>query len=138
MSETKISVLIVNEKIGNAGLLTNAALVLGLTAGTVLPPETFGGDVTDGDGKVHRRLTAIGHHVRKATPGKLHALRAALAANPDVIVVDYTEDAAPSSYEAYVQSLGSHAGDAIVYRAVYVYGPESVVGPATKNLSRLS
>lgn len=132
-----ISVLLVNKNIDEIGILTNAAFVLGLTAGRHLGDDTFGPEVVDGDGRSHTYLTRIAHFVRKATPTKLRALRDAFADMPDVHVVDYTEDAAPSTYEDYERSLGEHSGEEIVYRAVHVYGPEDKVVPLTKNLSRL-
>lgn len=132
-----ISVLLVNKNIDEPGIMANAAFVLGLTAGRLLPEETFGPEVVDGDGKSHTFLTRIAHFVRKATPTKLQALRDTFAEMPDVQVVDYTEDAAPSTYETYAQDLGNHSGEEIVYRAVYVFGPEEKVVPLTKNLSRL-
>lgn len=136
MSEP-ISVLLVNKSIDEPGIVTNAAFVLGLTAGRMLPDHTFGPEVVDGDGSPHTYLTRIAHFVRKATPSKLKTLRDTFAEMPDVQVIDYTEDAAPSTYEIYQESLGAHSGEEIVYRAVWVYGPEDKVVPLTKNLSRL-
>jgi len=132
-----LSVLIVNEKIPEAGVIANTAFVLGLTAGRNMPDESFGGEVADGDGKTHTYLTRIGHYVRKASPSKLHALRDTFAGMPEVKLVDYTEDAAPADYEAYTAALGGHKGEEISYRAIHVYGPAEVVTPLTKNLSRL-
>jgi Protein of unknown function (DUF2000) len=135
--DENISVLIVNEKIDAAGILTNAAFVLGLTAGKSLPAETYGADTVDGDGTTHKFLTNIGHFVRKTSPTKLRALRDAFVQNPTVLVVDYPEDAAPSDYQAFTAALATHKGEEIVYRAVYAYGPSEVLTPLTKNLSRL-
>jgi hypothetical protein len=130
-----VSVLIVDKNLPR-GVESNVAFVLGLTAGRLLPEDTFGGDVVDGDGKAHRFLTKIGHFVREATPSKLASLRQAFAAAPEVVITDYTDDAAPSSYEAYETSLRAHAGEQIIYRAIHVFGPEEVVAPLTKNLSK--
>ena len=132
-----ISVLLVARNIKEAGVLANAALVIGLTAGHLLPEDTFGPDVVDGDGKKHTYLTKIAHFVRKAGPSKLRSLRDTFAEMPDVQVVDYTEDAAPSDYDIYRQDLARHSGAEIVYRAVYIYGPEERIVPLTRNLSRL-
>ncbi|MDP2932533.1 MAG: DUF2000 domain-containing protein [bacterium] len=132
-----VSVLIVNEQIPEVGILVNAGFVLGLTVGRLLPQDTFGPDVTDGDGEKHTFLTRIGHYVRKASPNKLVALRQKFATTQGVVLVDYTEDAAPADYEAYTTSLGAHRGPEISYRAIYVYGPEEIIVPLTKNLSRL-
>ena len=131
-----VSVLIVYEKL-EPGVLVNAAFVLGLTAGRYMPEETFGPDVVDGEGVSHLYLTNIAHFVRKAGQSKLRSLRAAFAQVPDVKIVDYTEDAAPSTYEIYQRDLGSHSGEQIVYRALHVYGAEERILPLTKNLSRL-
>lgn len=133
-----LSVLIVDQSIESKGIVANVAFVLGLTAGRDLPADTFGTDVVDGEGKAHRYLTQIGHMVRKAGQSKLKSLRETLAANPQVLLVDYTEDAAPADYSEYASALGGHCGDAIKYRALHVYGPEEIVGPLTKNLSKLS
>ena len=135
--DDNISVLIVNQSVEAAGILTNAAFVLGLTAGRKLPDDSFGPEVVDGDGAPHAFLTRIGHYVRKASAGKLKTLRDTFAAMETVIVVDYTEDAAPADYTAYADALLSHKGDEIVYRAIHVYGPAELVAPLTKNLSRL-
>lgn len=54
-----------------------------------------------------------------------------------VAVVDYTEAASPASYEEYVDTLSRQSGDTITYRAIHIYGPEHMVAPLTKNLSRL-
>ncbi len=133
-----ISVLVVDQSLDNKGVIANVGLVLGLTAGRELPKETFGGDVTDGDGVSHLYLTRIGHTVRKAGQSKIRNLREALAAQSGVLLVDYTEDAAPADYEEYTRTIASHSGEDLKYRALYVYGPEEIVGPLTKNLSRLT
>ena len=70
-----ISLLLINKSIKEPGILTNAAFVLGLTAGRDLPEDTFGPDVVDGDGARHTYLTNIAHFVRKAGPSKLRSLR---------------------------------------------------------------
>lgn len=57
---------------------------------------------------------------------------------PEVTLVDYVEDAAPADYDEYARNLRGRAGDEISYRALYVYGPEEVVLPLIRNLSRLS
>jgi len=134
----KISVLIVDKSLADKGLLSNAAFVLGLTAGRLLPDATFGDDVVDGEGRPHKFLTKIGHYVRKAGQSKLSSLRSKFVESPDVLIVDYTEDAAPADYGAYATSLAGHNGEEIKYRAIYVYGPEAIIVPLTKNLSRLS
>jgi len=132
-----ISVLIVDQAVESKGILANAALVLGLTAGRELSQSTFGSDVVDGDGAIHRYLTNIGHVVRKAGQSKMRSIRASLAKSPDVLLVDYTEYAAPVDYDSYSRSLAEHLGEDIKYRAIYIYGPEEIVMPLTKNLSRL-
>lgn len=133
-----MSVLVVEQSLEDKGVLTNAGFVLGLTAGRELPAAAFGGEVVDGDGASHKYLTNIGHYVRKAGQSKMRELRAKLAGNPDVKVVDYTEDAAPADYASYARALASHKGEEIKYRALYLYGPKDAVFPLTKNLSRLS
>lgn len=132
-----ISVLIVDKGIESCGILANASLVLGLSAGRVLPNETFGQDVVDGEGNAHLSLTNIGHYVRKAGQNKLRTLREKFAQEEDVTLIDYTEQAAPADYQEYQDSLASASGEEIKYRALYVYGPEETVVPLTKNLSRL-
>ncbi len=132
-----ISVLIASKAVTEPGILMNTALVVGLTVGRELPESTFGPDAVDGDGSAHRSLTNIAHFVLKASPSKLRSLRAKFMTMPDVSIVDYTDDAAPSDYATYEETLKSHSGDGIVYRAIHVYGPEDVVVPLTKNLSRL-
>ncbi len=131
-----ISVLIVNEKIDHKGILANTSFVLGLTAGRELPPETFGANVVDGDGSTHTYLTNIGHYVRKAGQSKIKTIRKEFL-DAGIIVVDYTDDAAPADYAAYEESIKSHKSEEIIYRAIWVYGPEDVVLPKTKNLSSL-
>lgn len=131
------SVLIVAKGVDHKGILANCAFVLGLTAGKLLPPETFGPEVVDGDGISHKSLTNISHYVREAGQSKLRTLRAELAQNPSVIIVDYAEDAAPADYLTYAKSLGEHKGEEIIYRAIHVYGPADFVVPKTKNLSML-
>lgn len=131
-----VSVIILNKAFDEPGLLANVGFVLGLSAGREIPDETYGPVVTDGDGREHKALTNIGHHVRKAGGAKLASLRNTFADMPNVIVVDYTEDAAPSDYDEYAKNLSQHKGDEIVYRAVHVYGPADAIIPLTKNLSR--
>lgn len=131
------SVLIVDQSQDHKGILTNAAFVVGLSAGRLLPNESFGEEVYDGDGKKHCGLTCIGHFIRKASQGKIRALRE-LASNIDgTVVVDYTEDAAPSDYYTYRAQLAQHSGEQITYRALYLYGPSDSIYQLTKNLSRL-
>ena len=103
-----------------------------------MPDETFGQEVTDGDGNKHAFLTRIPHIVREAGENKIRELRKKFATNPEVMIVDYTEDAAPSSYEKYAEALSSHSGDGISYRMVCAYGPEEFLAPLVKNLSPLS
>ena len=55
-----------------------------------------------------------------------------------IIVVDYTEDAAPSDYQEYLDNLKTHSEEDLSYRALWVYGDRSIIEPLTKNLSRLS
>ena len=137
MTPSFSSVLIVDQGIDSRGTIANIALVVGLSAGRELPGETFGSDITDGEGAVHRYLTRIGHIVRKAGQSKMRSIRAVLAGDPRILLVDYTEDAAPSNYAAYASSLSTRAGAEIQYRALYMYGPSEVIGPLTKNLSGL-
>jgi hypothetical protein len=132
-----VSVLVVDQAIEAKGVLANAACVLGLTAGRELAQETFGPDIVDGDGATHRYLTRIGHFVRKAGQNKMRNLRKEFEKDPRVLVIDYTEDAAPADYDTYSRDLSQHSGEQIKYRALYVYGPEDIVVPLTKNLSRL-
>jgi hypothetical protein len=132
-----IGVLLVNQSLAGAGVEHNAALVLGLTAGRLMPADCFGGDVFDGDAVKHTFLTRTPHFVRKCGAGKLRALRQQFAQHPELIVVDYTEAAAPSSYDAYEAALASQKGEQVEYRAVFAFGPEDVLAPLTKNLSRL-
>lgn len=132
-----VSVLIIDQSIESKGIAANASFVLGLTAGRELPAGTFGPEVMDGDGTPHKYLTNIGHYVRKAGQSKMRDLRAKFLATPGVTVVDYAEDAAPADYDEYARNLGSHKGEQIAYRALYVYGSEEAVLPLTKNLSRL-
>jgi Protein of unknown function (DUF2000) len=131
------SVLIIAKGVDHKGILANCSFVLGLSAGRLLPTETFGPDVIDGDGTNHKFLTTISHYVREAGQSKLRALRSEFIQNPDVMVVDYTEDAAPVDYAAYAKSLGTHKGEEITYRALYVYGPAEYITAKTKNLSML-
>lgn len=132
-----VSVLVVDKNLKTPGVLANTAFVLGLTAGRALPEATFGPPVVDGDGAEHTYLTNVAHFVREAGQSKLRTLRAAFSEMPEVHLVDYTEDAAPSDYATYQRDLAQHAGEQIVYRALHVYGPEEQVLPLTKNLSRL-
>lgn len=131
-----ISVLIINEKIDHKGILTNVSFVLGLTAGRELPKETFGADVVDGDNSPHKYLTNIGHYVRKAGQNKIRTIRKEFL-DAGIMVVDYTDDAAPADYATYMESIKSHKAEEIVYRAIWIYGPEEIVLPKTKNLSSL-
>lgn len=132
---SKSSVLIIAKGVDHKGILSNCSFVLGLTAGKLLPDETFGADVTDGDGTTHKFLTNISHYVRVAGQSKLRTLRQEFIQNPDVIVVDYTEDAAPVDYSLYAKNLSQHKGEEIIYRAIYVYGPSEFINSKTKNLS---
>ena len=138
MEEGYISVLIVDQSITDKGILANASFVLGLSAGRKLPEETFGYDVTDGDGTTHAYLTKIGHYIRKAGQNKMHELRARLIVEKSITIVDYTEDAAPADYLEYARNLATHKGEDITYRALSVYGPKDILLPLTKNLSKLS
>ena len=132
-----VSVLVVDQAQDHKGILTNAAFVVGLSAGRTLPADSFGGKVVDGEGKEHHELTRIAHFVRKASQSKLRSLREAISVNSASVVIDYSEDAAPSDYQTYTQQLGQHSGEQITYRAIYFYGPSELVYPLTKNLSRL-
>ena len=132
-----ISVLIVNQSIADPGTVANVAFVLGLTAGRLMPAETFGEDVVDGGHHRHRYLTSLPHIVRKAGAAKLCTLREALSNIEGVHVVDYAEEAATSSYSEYEQALGTRPSEDIRYRAIHVFGPADMIYPLTKNLSRL-
>ncbi len=133
----KASVLIIAKGVDHKGILANCAFVLGLTVGKLLPTETFGQDVIDGDGTNHKFLTNISHYVRESGQSKLRTLRAEFIQNSEVVVVDYTEDAAPADYSKYAESLAKHKGEEIIYRAIHVYGPAEYIISKTKNLSML-
>ena len=133
----KISVLIVNKSIDHTGILVNAGFVVGLTVGREIDADTYGSDVTDGDGKKHKYLTQIGHFVRKAGDSKIRKLRDEFSENSDILLVDYTEDAAPSNYDDYSKEIAKHSGEEIKYRAIHVYGPKELIVAKTKNLSAL-
>ncbi len=133
----KISVLIVDKGIDSKGVIANTAFVLGLTAGREISADTFGEDVVDGDGMKHKYLTKIGHLVRKAGQNKIRTLREEFADRDDILVIDYTEEAAPADYDQYTCNLSSHCGEEIKYRALYIRGPADVILPPTKNLPRL-
>ncbi|HYC34411.1 MAG TPA: DUF2000 family protein [Candidatus Paceibacterota bacterium] len=130
------SVLIVNEKIDHKGILTNAAFVLGLTAGRMMEEAAFGPEVIDGDGSPHTYLTNMAHFVRRAGQNKIRTLRKEFL-EAGCKVIDYTEDASTSTYSDYEALLQSHKGEEIVYRAIYVLGSEEIVVPKTKSLSSL-
>jgi hypothetical protein len=132
-----IGVLLVDQSITSAGIEQNLGLVLGLSAGRKMLCEHFGPDVSDADGRTHPQLTNSPHFVRKCSANKLRELRDVFASHPELIVVDYTEAAATSDYAAYAKALSEQAGDQVVYRAVFAFGPEQLLTPLTKNLSRL-
>ena len=135
--EKFLSVVIVDQQQESKGIIANAAFVLGLSAGREMSDTCFGPDVRDGSGQVHPSLTNIGHFVRKAGQSKLRTLRQVLSQHPEVRLIDYTEEAAPSDYNAYASGIAQKSAEEIHYRALHVFGPESVVAPVTKNLSRL-
>jgi hypothetical protein len=137
LSRDDVSVIIVNKSIRDLGVIANAAFVIGLTAGRLLPDETFGSDVTDGSGSRHLHLTRIGHVVRKAGAQKLRRVRDELAAADRVTVVGYPEQAAPADYALYAEALEHAPADEINYRAIHAWGPRAVIEPVTSNLSRL-
>lgn len=133
---TKVSVLIVSEGIDHKGIIANASFVVGLTAGKLIAPETFSGDVVDGDGSKHTYLTNIAHMVRRAGQNKMRTLRKDFM-DAGCVVVDYTDAAAPSDYATYEKTIAELKGEQITYRAFWVYGDEEIVVPKTKNLSSL-
>lgn len=126
-----------DQAIEDKGILSNAAFVLGLTAGRELPQDTYGDNVVDGSGSTHKYLTQIGHFVRKAGQNKIKTIRKECF-DKGIMVVDYTNDAAPADYAEYTRTIATHGEDALQYRAVWIYGPEEIVYPLTKNLSKLS
>ena len=137
MSPLFSSVLIVDQNESHKGILTNAAFVLGLSAGRLMKEESFGTPVVDGDGFMHAPLTNHAHFVRKAGQSKLRTLRELFTNTKGVTVIDYTIDAATSNYSEYEALLGNHKGEEIEYRAIHVFGPEDIIKQNTKNLSRL-
>ncbi len=136
-TDQMLSVLIVDQTLVHKGVMSNAAFVLGLSAGRAMPDSYFGYAVKDGSGNEHRPLTNIGHFVRKAGQAKLRTLRDELAAMPGVVVHDYPEEAAPSDYSEYSKNMSTRAPGDITYRAIHIFGPAEAVAPRTKNLSRL-
>ena len=134
----KLSVLIVDKSLNNNGVLANASLVIGLSAGRLLPEDTFGAEAIDGDGSIHHPLTNQAHFVRKAGQSKMKRLRKKFKESEGILVVDYIEDAAPSDYQEYLDNLKTHSEEDLSYRTLWVYGDRSVIEPLTKNLSRLS
>ena len=85
----KISVLVVDKALDHKGVLANASLVIGLSAGRLMPEDTFGEKAVDKDGNTHHPLINQAHFVRKAGQLKMKTLRSKLTDNPDVEVVDY-------------------------------------------------
>jgi hypothetical protein len=141
LTEDWLSVLVVDESIVDLGILANAAFVMGLTMGRHLPLDTFGPDVKDANGVEYAALTALPHHVRKASKGQLRTLHtraiAAKKENIHVLVVAYPLQAATSSYLQYTADMALSPTQEMQYRAVHVAGPNEVVRTWTKNLSRL-
>jgi len=127
----------VNQAITHVGIIANATFVLGLSIGREMNASEFGDAVIDGSGSLHHALTNMKHIVRKAGDTKIKTLRAQLLAQPGVTVIDYTEAASTSDYDEYVRTLENQKSDEIIYRAIHILGPQEIVEPLTKNLSRL-
>jgi hypothetical protein len=121
-----------------AGLAANTAAVLALSIGRRVE-SIIGPDLKDADGSTHAGITTMPIPILTAPTEKVKEIRhAARAADPDMLVVDFTDCAQKTRTYADYASLLEVAGDReITYLGVAMYGKKKVVQRLTGSLPLL-
>lgn len=125
-------VMILNEELP-AGVLANAAGILGITLGKQVP-DTIGPDICDKNGRQHLGIVALPVPVLKADKEKLKAIREKLFQPEfaDCVVVDFTDvDQSCQNYEDYIARAAGTGEEEVTYLGIGICG-------ARKKVNRLS
>lgn len=137
MQETKC-VLVLDENLP-AGILANAAAILGITLGREIP-ECVGGDVTDASGCVHKGIITVPVPVLKGDRDTVKALREKLYSDEwnDLTVIDFSDVAQScNTYDLYRQKVGLTEEADHTYLGIAIYGAKKKVNRLTGSLPLL-
>lgn len=134
----KKCVMILDEELP-AGVLANAAGILGMTLGKHIP-EMIGPDVTDKNGRAHLGITAYPVPILKAGKDKLRQIREQLY-EPDFdgcVAVDFSDVAQSCrTYEEFTDRAAAAEGESITYLGIGIWGTKKQVNRLTGSLPLL-
>lgn len=129
-----MKVVIVLDRQLPAGLLANAAAVLGFSVARHLPGG-FGPDVADRDGSLHPGITNLPIPILACDEDQLPGLRDKAMALQDVQCVDFTEVAQRSKgYDEYTSAMNGSAGAELKYLGLCLCGDPRAVRRLTGHL----
>jgi len=118
-----------------AGVALNTAALLGVGLGH-RHADTVGADTVDAGGNPHTGMSAYPIPVLKATPERLHELRAQAAARDDVVVHDMNQIAQQArTYQQFSETLSGTKPEDIEYLGLALYGPRQAVDSLTGALA---
>ncbi|MFK4083076.1 DUF2000 domain-containing protein [Kribbella sp. NPDC020789] len=118
-----------------AGVALNTAALLGVGLGH-RHADTVGADTVDAGGNPHTGMSAYPIPVLKATPERLHELRAQAAARDDVAVHDMNQIAQQArTYQQFSETLSGTKPEDIEYLGLALYGPRQAVDSLTGALA---
>lgn len=121
------------------GLLANAIAAASFSLGQTTS-GLCGPDVHDAGGNLYRGITRIPLPILTAPSDRMREIRLR-AREPEfegIVAIDFTEQAQrPQTYEDYVKVMAKTAADAVVHRALLLYGVRKKIERLTGNLPLL-
>lgn len=122
-----------------AGLIANAAGIMGITLGKHIP-ETVGPNVYDKSGKEHLGIIEFPVPVLKAAKEKIKEIREKLYRPDfsDLLAVDFSDVAQScKTYDEFIGKAALVAADEITYYGIGICGAKKQVNKLTGNLPLL-
>lgn len=130
--------MVINKELP-AGLIANAAAVLGISLGC-RSKDIVGADIQDEDGYNHMGITTKTIPMLGGTRAQIKEIRDKLFddAYADITVIDFSEVAQKClDYESYIDILSHRQCSDIYYLGICLYGPEKKVNKLTGFLGLL-
>lgn len=134
--ESPKCVMVIAEELPQ-GLAVNAAAVLAVTVGRLLP-SVVGPDAVDGSGRRHAGLISITLPILKAPRAVISQIKARAEQTGALTVVDLTEPAQTArTYDDYLAQIARIPAEELEYRGIALYGAKGLVNKLTGNLPLL-
>jgi Protein of unknown function (DUF2000) len=116
------------------GLMLNTAAALGVSIGAKLE-NILGPDAMDRSHQNHVGLIQMGLPILKATAPMLQKLRDAAALIPDLLLVDFSQEAqVAKSRDEYLEAIREKQSSEILYLGLALYGDRRKVSSMTGSL----